>query len=116
MLFLLGLVQKMTEKNDRNLSAMSKLDEYIEYLSAWCKTRNNTYRPLVTSNIPKILEDIIKSGNTTPIKTFKEKFLNGSISLPTFCIGLGYEQECFYFDKCMEIVDTFEKNHSMDKE
>jgi hypothetical protein len=98
------------------LSAMNKLDEYIEYLSAWCKTRNNTYRPLVTSDIPKILGDIIKSGNTTPIKTFKEKFLNGSISLPTFCIGLSDEQECFYFDKCMEIVGTFEKNHSMDKE
>ena len=66
----------------------SEIEEYYRYLSAWCRTRNNKYETVATRDIPKILTNIIISGNMTPIKTFKERFLNGEISLGIYPISL----------------------------
>lgn len=92
----------------------SKIEEYYRYLSAWCRTRNNRYETVATENIPEILTDIIKSGNRAPIKTFKERFLIGEISLGIYPVGLSVEYKKDCFDKDMKLIEEFEKTHSIE--
>ena len=94
----------------------SNIPDYVTYLSAWCKTRNNTYKPLDTNDVYRILVDIVKNGSVTPLKTFKEKFLSGEISFGTYCIGLSEECRKERFDACMAIVRAFEKEHCIEDE
>lgn len=90
----------------------SKINEYVRYLSAWCKTRDGKYTPYDLRNLKDELVNIITQGSTEPIKTFKKKFLNREISFPVFCIGLmpDYEGECY--DKCLDVISDFESTHN----
>ena len=91
----------------------SKINEYVEYLSAWCRTRDGKYVPYDLHNLKEELINIVIQGNTEPIKTFKNKFLNKEISFPIFCIGLMPNREKELYDKCLEIVSNFEATHNM---
>ena len=91
----------------------SNLKEYICYLKAWCHTRNEEYTPYDTRDIEKILVNIVKSGETKPIQTFKARFENGEINLPIFCISLlpEYEKECY--DEMIKVVNAFEEKYQL---
>ena len=90
----------------------SKINEYVEYLSAWCRTRDGKYVPYDLKNLKEELINIVIQGNTEPIKTFKKKFLNKEISFPIFCIGLMPNREKELYNKCLKVVSDFEASHN----
>ena len=90
----------------------SKIDEYVKYLSAWCKTRDGEYRPYDLQNLKEELINIVIQENTEPIKTFKKKFLNKEISFPIFCIGLMPDYKKELYDECLKVVSDFEATHN----
>ena len=90
----------------------SKIDDYVEYLSAWCKIADGKYRPYDLRGIEKELAILVSLGNTKPIETFKEKFLNNEISFPIFCIGLSPEYEKKCYEECLKTISEFESSHN----
>lgn len=90
----------------------SKINEYVKYLSAWCRTIDGKYVPYDLKNLKEELINIVIQGNAEPIKTFKKKFLNKEISFPIFCIGLMLNREKELYNKCLKVVLDFEANHN----
>ena len=90
----------------------SKIDDYIKYLSAWCKIADGEYKPYDLRGIEKELVILVSDGNTKPIKIFKEKFLNHKISFPIFCIGLSPEYKKKCYEECLKTISEFESSHN----